>query len=65
MNIVVSSALSAALVYHAQFNMMHNVETCAVLAERNMSILLTTLRRYATVASFGTFCFSPMVHGIT
>ena len=46
MNIMVPSSLTGAFVCHAQFNTMRNIETCAVLAGRNMSSLLT-LRKLA------------------
>jgi hypothetical protein len=36
MNIMVPSALTAAFMYHAQFNTMRNIETWAVLAGRNV-----------------------------
>ena len=65
LKVVVPPALTGAFILLAQCNTSRNVDTCGILAGRNVSILLTTLGRYATVASVGTFCFSPMVQGIT
>ena len=65
LKVVVPPALTGGFILLAQSNTSRNVETCGILAGRNVSILLTTLGRYATVASVGTFCFSPMVQGIT
>ena len=64
LEVAVPSALSSSFLIHAQWNTRDNTETCGILAGRKVSILLTTLGRYVTVASVGTFCFSPMVRGI-
>ena len=63
--VIVPSALTHSFIYHAQWNTKKNTETIRILAGRSVSILLTTLGRYATVASVGTFCFAPMARGIT
>jgi hypothetical protein len=49
----------------AQRNTNQNIETCGILAGTIVSILLTTMGRYKSVASIGTFCFSAVMRGIT
>ena len=64
-NVVVPSRLMGKFMNLAQRNTNQNIETCGILAGTIVSILLTTLGRYTSVASVGTFCFSAMAHGIT
>lgn len=62
-DVVVPSRLMGKFMNLAQRNTNQNVETCGILAGTIVSILLTTLGRYTSVASVGIFCFSAVVHG--
>ena len=63
--VVVPSRLMGKFMNLAQRNTNQNIETCGILAGTIVSILLTTVGRYTSVASGGTFCFSAVAHGVT
>lgn len=63
-NVIVPSRLMGKFMNLAQRNTNQNIETCGILAGTIVSNLLTTLGRYTSVASVGTFCFSAVAHGI-